>query len=273
MIADNVDDLITYLEHASNGLLEWFKNNLLKSNADKCHLLVSTNDRVSVNVDGFKIDKSDTEKLLGVKFDKKLTFDDHISDICKKAGRKISALARVTPYMGIAKKNILMNAFFTSQFSYCPLVWMCHSSTNNNKINRLDERSLRIVYNDKQSSFNELLEKDGSVSIHMRNIQILATEMYKLINNLSPPIMNRVFKLNSDSRYNLRQISQFSRSLVKSVYHGTESNFYLGPKNRVYYLMTIKPCKIWTLLKLKLKNGSQKIVHVRYVKFTLIGFL
>ena len=82
----------------------------------------------------------------------------------KKAGRNISALARVTQYMGNAKKRILMNAFFTSQFSYCPLVWMCHSSTNNNKINRLYERSLRIVYNDKQSSFNELLEKDGSVS-------------------------------------------------------------------------------------------------------------
>ena len=108
---------------------------------------------------------------------KKFTFDDHFSDICKKTGRKISALARVTPYMGIAKKNILMNAFFTSQFSYCPLVWICHSRTNNNKINRLHERCLRIVYNDKESSFNDLLEKDGSVSIQMRNTQILATEM------------------------------------------------------------------------------------------------
>ena len=123
-----------------------------------------------------------------------------------------------------------MNAFFNSQFSYCPLVWMCRSRTNNKKINKLNERCLRIVYNDKQSSFNELLEKDGSVSIHMRNIQILATEMYKLINNLSSPTMNRVFKLNSDSRYNLRQISQFSRSLVKSVYHGTESISYISPK-------------------------------------------
>ena len=149
MIADNVDDLITSLEQASNGLFEWFKNNLLKSNADKCHLFVSTNDRVSMNVDGFKIDKSDTEKLLGVKFDKKLTFDDHISDICKKAVRKISALARVTPYMGIAKKRILMNACFISQFSYFSLVWMFHSRTNNIKINRLHERCLRIVYNDK----------------------------------------------------------------------------------------------------------------------------
>ena len=230
MIADNVDDPITSLEQASNGLFEWFKNNLLKSNADKCHLLVSTNDRVSVNVDGFKIDKSDTEKLLGVKFDKKLTFDDHISDICKKTGKKISALARVTPYMGIAKKRILMNAFFISQFSYCPLVWMFHSRTDNIKINRLHERCLRIVYNDKQSSFNKLLEKDGSVSIHMRNIQILATEMYELINNLSTLILNGVFKRNSDSLYNLRQISQFSKSLVKSLHHGTESISYLGPR-------------------------------------------
>ena len=55
MIADNVDGLITSLEQASNGFFEWFKNNLLKSNADKYHLLVSTNDRVSMNVDGFKI--------------------------------------------------------------------------------------------------------------------------------------------------------------------------------------------------------------------------
>ena len=95
-------------------------------------------------------------------------------------------------------------AFFTSQFAFCPLVWMCNSPTNNKKINRLYERCLRIVYNDKQPSFNELLEKDGSVSIHMRNIQILATEMYRLINNLSPAIINRVFKLNSDSRYKSR---------------------------------------------------------------------
>ena len=107
MIADNVDDPITSLEQASNGLFEWFKNNLLKGNADKYHLLVRTSDRVSMNVDRFIEDKSDTEKLLGVKFDKKLAFDDHISDICKKAGRKISALATVTPNMGITKNAYL----------------------------------------------------------------------------------------------------------------------------------------------------------------------
>ena len=69
MIANNVDDLTTSLEKASNGLFEWFKNNLSKSNADKCHMLVSINDRVSMNEDWFKLDKSDIEKLLVVQFD------------------------------------------------------------------------------------------------------------------------------------------------------------------------------------------------------------
>ena len=146
---------------------------------------------------------------------------------------------------------------------------MCHKRANNNKINRVHERCLQIVYNDKQSSLNELVEKDGSVSIHTRNIKILATVMYKLINNLSPPITNRVFKLNSNSCYNLRQIWQFSRSLVRSVYHGAESISCLSPKIWDILPDDYKTIKIWILLKLKLKNGIQKIVRVGYVKFTL----
>ena len=63
-----------------------------------------------------------------------------------------------------------MNAFFNSQFSYCPLIWMFHSRLINNKINRLHERCPRIVYSDNQSSFEEFLEKDNTVSVHQRNL-------------------------------------------------------------------------------------------------------
>ena len=100
--------------------------------------------------------------------------------------------------MNISKRRILMNAFFKSQFSYCPLVWMCHSRANNGKINRLHERCLRIIYSDKQSSFETLLEKDGSVSVHNRNLQILATEMYKIKNDLSPLNATELFKQRND---------------------------------------------------------------------------
>ena len=100
---------------------------------------------------------------------------------------------------------------------------MCHSRENNKKINRIHERYLRIIYNDKRSSFNALLEKDGSVSIHERNIKILAAEMFKVSKNLAPPQMQEIFKLKDQLHYNLRYNSLFFRPLVKSVYKGTES--------------------------------------------------
>ena len=85
---------------------------------------------------------------------------------------------------------------------------MCHSRTNDRKINRLHERFLRIIYNDKQPSFIKLLEKDNSVSIHLRNLQILAIEMFKVSHGLSPVLMNNIFKLRGEQTYNLRKLSQ-----------------------------------------------------------------
>ena len=82
-----------------------------------------------------------------------------------------------------------------SQFSYCQLVWMCHNRTKNNKINRLHERCLRLTYNDKKSSFEQLLETDSSVSAHDRNLRALATEMYKIYYGILPTIMNEIFTL------------------------------------------------------------------------------
>ena len=106
---------------------------------------------------------------------------------------------------------------------------MCHSRENNSKINRLHERCLRTIYNDKQSSFNELLEKDGSVSIHVRNLQVLATGMYKISNGLLTPLMKDVFPINRNPCI-LIQNSEFSRPRTNTVYHGTESISNLGPK-------------------------------------------
>ena len=87
--AKNVEDVIESIERASVSLFRWFENNLLKGNADKCHFLVSTSQEVSLNVNTFKIKNSDCEKLLGVKFDSKLRFDQHITDLCRTASRKI----------------------------------------------------------------------------------------------------------------------------------------------------------------------------------------
>ena len=130
-------------------MFEWFENNLLKSNAGKYLLLESSSDAVNLRVSEYDTKNSEYVKLLGVKFDNKLTFEKHITDICRKASRKIYALARIAPYMDLSKRRMVMNAFFNSQFNYCPLIWMCHNRTTNRKINWLHERCLRIIYNDK----------------------------------------------------------------------------------------------------------------------------
>ena len=86
---------------------------------------------------------------------------------------------------------------------------MCHSRALNNKINRLHEQCLCIIYNDNTSTFKELLEKDNSVSMHYTNIQAVAIEMYKVANGMSPELMNEVFQLIEKSQYNLRYTSEF----------------------------------------------------------------
>ena len=103
----------------------------------------------------------------------------HIKNICKKAGNKLNALARIAKYIDLSKRKLLMKSFVISQFNYCPIIWMYCQRESNNLINKIHERALRIAYGDYESTFDALLEKDGSVSIHQRNIQTLATEVLK----------------------------------------------------------------------------------------------
>ena len=176
------------------------------------------------------IHNSQSKKLLGVTFDNRW-FEKYINTICQKANRKLNVLARVTQYMTLKKRRILlMNAFFDSQFIYYPLIWMFHSRNLRNKINRLHERYLRVIYDDKTSSFEQLLENDNFVSIHHRNIRTLAIEMYKVTNGLPPEIMNYIFIIREESRYNLRYTSQFIIPPIHSVYNGREPVSYMGPK-------------------------------------------
>ena len=96
-----------------------------------------------------------------------------------------------------------MNSFFNAQFNYCPLIWMLHSRSNNNKIKHLHERCLHFIYNNKQSSYEQLLIKDGTVSKHLRNIQTLAAEMFKVKNEMPPVIICDIFTKRINSHYNL----------------------------------------------------------------------
>ena len=131
--------------------------------------------------------------------------------------------------MDLSKRKALMKTFVISQFNYCPLVWMFHSRKLNHHINSIHERALRVTYQNYQSTFLQLLQKDNSATIHQRNLQVLATEIFKAKNDLSTKIM-KVFELKEPS-YSLRSKGNyFVRGNVKTIYYGIQSIKYLAPK-------------------------------------------
>ena len=128
----SLEEVINKLEQDFPCLIQWYQNNYLKPNADKWHLLLSQKrDDISITIGNECICNSENEKLLGVFFDNELNFKTHVNKLCKKAGQKLHALARISNFMSLNKRKVMMNAFISSQFSYCPLIWMCHSRSLN----------------------------------------------------------------------------------------------------------------------------------------------
>ena len=145
-----------------------------------------------------------------------------MSLLCKRAGKKLSVLARLSNFMSIKQRRVLMKSFIESQFGYCPLIWMFHGRGLNNKINHLHERSLCIVYQDNNSSFKELLQKDNSFTVHHGNFQSLAIESFKVKVNLSNTIICDILQTRT-LPYNLRSNTDFLRIFVNTGRFGLNS--------------------------------------------------
>ena len=202
----------------------------MKPNPGKSHILLSNKKTEKVKINNVVLTSNVEEKLLGITLDSELKFEKHMTDICNKASQKIHVLSKITSYMSLSKRRILLKAFVESQFSYFPLIWMFHSRRLNNKINNVHDKALRTVYFDCKSTFQELLDKDASFSVHHRNIQTLPIEIYKQIHGLLPATMDKVFRINRNLTYNLRTQNDFSRRVPQTVKYRTETFSFLVPK-------------------------------------------
>ena len=252
----SIDEVILKLHNDSLCLLQWYESNFLKPNPDKWHLLLSDKgDNHFIKIGTEIIVNNTEEKILGVYFDNKLNFNTYLTKLCKKASQKLHALARVSNLVSIRQGKIIMIAFIHSQFSYCPLIWMCHSRTIHSLINNIPGRASRIVYKDDDSSFVTLLEQSGSVSIHHRNLQSLAIEIYKALNNLSSPLMSDLFKLKKTT-YNLQNTNALSSTNTKTTNYGINSISFLAPKIWDLVPDEIKISKSLNIFKQKTKYGN-----------------
>ena len=183
------------------------------------------------------------KKLPDISIGTRLSFEHHITSLCKKASQKLHGLTRVAHYMYFEKRRSLMKAFVISQFNYCPLIWLFHNIALNNRINMIHERALRLKHQNKNLSFSELLELDDSVTIHQKKLQVLVTKTFKVKNNLSPEIMKQVFDF-QDPYYNLHsETNQFRRENVKPSHYGIQSAKFTGPKIWAMKPQNVKNCK------------------------------
>ena len=177
-----VDLVIDKLEKHSFEMASWFYKNFMKLNEEKSHFTLygeNLNDH-SVKVGPVLIKESTEEKLLGVTLEKRLSFETHTQQLCLKSSQKLlQALARISPPMDSQNLITVLNAFITSQFSYCPLIWMFHSRKTGHKINKFHERVLILAYKESVSTFEQLLTRNNSVTSHERDLRLLITEVFK----------------------------------------------------------------------------------------------
>ena len=122
--ATDIPSVALELQASATKLFLWFKNNHLKANPGKSHILLSSKKPEIVSIDGISIAASSHEKLLGAIIDSELKFRNRITEICLKVSKKINALCRISSFKSLEKRRTLMKAFIESQFNYCPLIWI-----------------------------------------------------------------------------------------------------------------------------------------------------
>jgi hypothetical protein len=241
--------VVQRLEHDTLIAIEWFGSNFMKLNQVKCHFLFAghKHEVVFAKVGSSKIWESQREKLLGVYLDKDLSFKYHITNLCNKANQKLTALIRLSRFYNFDQRRVLIKSFIESQFGYAKLAWMFHDRGVNKQIDKIHERALRFVYRDEAHSFEELLEMDGSVKIHHRNIQAMAIEMYKSKNNIGTNIMKDIFIKRDNTadgpRTRFAQNNEFFLPQVNTVHYGHDSLRYFG-------------CKIWAMIPDEIKSSE-----------------
>ena len=124
-------------------------------------------------------------------------------------------------------KKLLANSFVNTQFGYGPLIWMFASKNSMLKVNKIHRRTLRVVYDDYNSTYEELLASHNDISIHQKHLKHLAIEVYKSLTNLNPEFIWPFFK-NKPILYNLRNGNISILLPARSSHYGLNSVQFRG---------------------------------------------
>ena len=249
---NNVELIEKSLTSDIDTLRKWFKENSLEANPVKFQsMLISSRDKtdlkLDVSVDGTMLETTESIKILGVTVDRKLNFNDHVSQMCTKAGRPLNVLQRLKGCLDYNSRMAIYKTFIMSNFNYCPVIWMFTSKASLSKLETLQKRALRFVLNDYESTYQNLLHNCNVPGIKILLLRNLAIEVYKCVIKINPAYLNEMFNVKK-CPYDLRDVFIVERPRVNSVNSGLKSFKSYGAKvwnvlhiNQSFRYMILRP--------------------------------
>ena len=207
----NMNDLLRALEKESESAVDWFRNNNMIANPDKFQAITMNKRRENQITHKLKIYDNEIEttksvKLLGTEIDNQLNFYQHISKLCSKATMQLNAICRLAKFMGNKEKIAMINSFVYCSFNHCPLTWYFCSCESSQKIEKIQKRCLRLVLDDYESDYGNLIKKNGTTTVEIKRLRTLATENFKTINNINPSYMKNIFTPKTNAKIRARDI-------------------------------------------------------------------
>ena len=195
---------------------DWFYDNFMVLNPEKNHFMClgkEIDDTETLSFNELALNNSEEVEIFGVALDRSVGFNTHMKKISRKAGQKLLALLRTSPYLDQGKKVLLYKSMIKPQFNYCPLVSMYCSRQSNNLINRGHERGLRLTYrNETNKEFQHILRGKNEPTIHQKTLQVLMADVYKIVNGIAPPIMDSLFSFLT----NIHNIRNFQETFTEN---------------------------------------------------------
>ena len=168
----------------------------------------------------------------------------------QKAGNKINAISRIQSFLAQKEKEPLVNTFIYSNFNYCSLVWYFSTKKSTNKIEKIQERCLKLLYNSTTETYDNLFVKTSQSSMKIKRLRALATEIFKTLNDIKPNYMKETFYLAPQETHKKYNLFVHRRNTTK---YGTHSLRVLGPH-------------IWNSLPEEIKKLSSLNAFKNYIK-------
>ena len=252
----NLDNIFSNLLQDMENVNEWFVCSSMKANPDKFHFnILGNTGSHTLKIGAITIKSASYVTLLCITIDSKSNFKEHINNIVKKAYYKLYALRRLRKFLTLEKAKILACSMIESQFAYCPLIWMFYSKTDMQRVEKVQYKSLQVVYNNYMATYDELFALDNKLKIHQRHLQFLAIEIFKSKKKLNRSFMWKTYK-EKNIPYSLRRgISLFIPNANTQKY-GINSLTFRGSVLWDNLPIKLKECKSLQEFKLLLKQSG-----------------